>query len=345
MSVASIYDVAKLAGVSPSTVSLVLSGRGEQARISVATRQRVNVAAQQLHYRPNISARRLRSASSRSPDYVIALFCVMDIRAMTMGRMLMGLQQAMLEQSREIELMVQPYMSGELAKLHCWDVASAFDGAIIANASVQDLEQMEQRDPQVPIVLFQRQSKRFSTVLSDNEAVGRTSAQLFAAHGRKRAAVVLPQPEAFGSTTRLQYFLDEAKNLGLSIAPQHIVDDEMTMAGGYRAMEALLHSGQAPDAVFFISDLMAAGALPVLDEAGIKVPQQMDILCHGDNEVDSFTKPTLSTTRMPVEEITGKCLELLLELIESKDTEPRSVMLDAPLIIRQSCPGFPAGWP
>ena len=68
MSVASIYDVAKLAGVSPSTVSLVLSGRGEQARISVATRQRVNVAAQQLHYRPNISARRLRSASSRSPD-------------------------------------------------------------------------------------------------------------------------------------------------------------------------------------------------------------------------------------------------------------------------------------
>ena len=97
-----------------------------------------------------------------------------------------------------------------------------------------------------------------------------------------------------------------------------------------------------PDAVFFISDLMAAGALPVLDEAGIRVPQQMDILCHGDNEVDSFTKPTLSTTRMPVEEITSKCMELLLELIESKDPTPRSVMLDAPLIIRQSCPGFPA---
>ena len=179
---ANIKDVAKLAGVSQSTVSIVLNGKSEQRMISAATQQKVYDAVKALDYHPNVAARKLRESGGASQS--IALYWASDFRAQMMVRFFKGLEIA-LEQagSPEIEITIHPYKNGGLVKEKPFLTSNKCSAIIVANACEEDLSFLEGITPLVPLVLYNRSSAKYSTVSVDDATIGRRAAAHLAAQG------------------------------------------------------------------------------------------------------------------------------------------------------------------
>ncbi|ALS21216.1 MULTISPECIES: LacI family DNA-binding transcriptional regulator [Paenibacillus] len=337
---ASIREIARLANVSQSTASMVLNGKGEQYRISAVTQQRIWEAARQLNYQPNISARRLRSGGETVLP-IIALFWALDTRTVLISRFLKGFQQKLLDIEGEYEMLIQPYVGTKLHEVQSLATGTRFNGAIIANPTEQDEAFLEQTQFNVPIVLYQRSSTRYSSVYVDSYKSGEEVARLFAGRGHRTVGAIVPDVSSKAIRLRKEGFLAKASELGLEAAPEHIVFSEFSEHGGYEAVRRLLSSGkEPPTALFVISDQMAVGTLSALNEFGRRVPEEIEIVGYDNDEVTQYTIPALSTVHLPVEEMAGECVSMLTDLMHHKAVGPLTKIFETHMVIRSSCGGF-----
>lgn len=334
---ASIKQIAKLANVSVSTASIVLNGKGDQSRISVETQQRILQIARELDYRPNISAKRLRSLGETVAP-IIALFWTQDTRSSLIGPFLNGVQSAMQNLDVEHELMIQPFTRIDSVKSLL--TGTRFNGAIITNASEEDEAYLNQTDFKVPIVLYQRSSDKHSFVNVDNFGTGVTIARLFQSRGHTRVGLMVPGISSSAIRLRKEGFLTEAERLGMTVSEEHIVHDEFSEKGGYHAAQRLLAAPEKPTAVFISSDQMAIGALMALREHGIDVPRDMEIVGHDDYDAARFSYPPLTTVHLPVEEMAAACVNMLTDIMRHKITPPVSQYMETRLVVRGTCGGF-----
>ncbi|PTM59333.1 LacI family DNA-binding transcriptional regulator [Desmospora activa] len=336
---ASIKDIAQLAKVSPGTASVVLNGKGDQYRISATTQQRVLEAARMLDYRPNISARRLRSGGEKVVP-ILALFWTLDTRAPLIGRFLQGVHQGLQSLEEECELLIQPYVGAKLQEEKSLITGTRFNAAIIANATEEDERFLQVANLNVPIVLHLRESERYSAVTVDHASSGRQVARLFSSRGHQRVGLIVPKISSKAIRTRTEGFLDEARLLGMKVGSEHIAGGAFTEVGGYRAAEEIFHSGVRPTAIFALSDQMALGALSNCYEKGIVVPEEMEIVGHDNSESSQFTIPPLTTVHLPVEEMAASCVQMLVDLINHRVSAPVVKKFQTELVIRTSCGDF-----
>ncbi|MEH7438060.1 LacI family DNA-binding transcriptional regulator [Neobacillus drentensis] len=334
---ASLKEIAKLAQVSQGTVSFVLNGRGDEFRISAETQKRIFEVAKSLGYNPNISARRLRSGGNAvSP--VICLFWMLDTRTSMMGRFLKGIQDAISPLEVEYEIQIQPFK--RLSDVQSLVTGTRFNGAIIANATEEDEYFLEQADIKVPIVLYQRSSKKHSFVNADNFKTGTEVARLFENRGHSEVAIIVPNVSSSAVRLRMEGFLYEAQQLDLKIPQERIVYSEISEEGGYQAVQQLFKFNHLPTAVFVLNDQMSVGALMALNERGISVPNDMELVSHDDYEVARFTIPPLTTMHLPVEEMAKSCVQILLDLMHHQVNVPVKKDFETHLIVRKSCGDF-----
>jgi LacI family transcriptional regulator len=336
---ASIKDISKLAEVSISTASFVLNGKGDQMRISASTQQKIFKAAKTLNYRPNISARHLRSSGGKAVP-VVAILWTLDTRASLIGRFLKGIEHLFSNQTREFELLIHPYENSKINKVESLITGTRFNGAIIAYASEDDLRFLEKSDIHMPIVLYQRDSQKYSSLKVDFFKTGMEVAKLFAKRGHQHVGIVVPDLASQSIDLRKGGFLSGADSAQLNLDPKHVVMGLNTGEGGYHAVQQLLKSGKLPSAVFFINDLMAAGGLAAFHEAGIRIPEDMEVMGHDNHDHSRFTIPSLSTVHLPEEEMAAACVNTLLDLLENKIEGPVSITFETSQVIRLSCGGF-----
>lgn len=338
---ANIKEIAVLAKVSQATASFVLSGRGDQYRISSETQQRVMEAARALDYRPNISARRLRS-NGETVVPIIALFWTTDPRSQLIARYMRGIQSALGRMDAEYELLIHPYHGSRLHEIKSLTTATRFNGAIIALPTEEDERFLEEADLKVPIVLHQRDSSRYCTVNVDSYKSGRTVADLFAARGHTRIGLIVPTISSSAIRLRMQGFLDRCSESGVSVSESFIRYGDFTEEGGYRLAKSLFARQERPSALFCISDQMAVGALYALHELNIRVPEQVEVVGYDDDAASSFSIPSLTTIHLPVEEMAAACVQLLTDLMSHKISPPYSRRFETSLVIRESCGGLPS---
>ncbi len=338
----SIKEIAKLAEVSISTASIVVNGKGEQYRISTQTQQRILEAARALNYRPNISARRLRS-EGETVSPVLALFWTLDTRASLIGPFLKGVQLGMRSLDSEYELLIQPYLSSNIKDVKSLLTGTRFNGAIIANASEEDEQFLNEAQLNVPIVLYQRNSEKYCSVNVDNYLTGQEVAKLFHSRSHSRIGLISPDVSSRAIRNRKEGFLDAVKLYGMEIAPDHVTEDEFSEDGGYQAAKRMLDSTVRPTAIFVLSDQMAVGALLALREQGIEVPRDIEMVGHDNYENARFAVPPLTTVNLPVGEMAAACVQLLTSLIRHEIQPPVSQMFQPYLVVRDTCGGFLSG--
>ncbi|MCR8629658.1 LacI family DNA-binding transcriptional regulator [Paenibacillus radicis (ex Xue et al. 2023)] len=337
---ASVKEIAQLANVSQGTASMVLNGKGDQYRISAATQQKIIEVARQVNYQPNISARRLRSGGETVLP-IIALFWALDTRTALISRVLKGIQDSFTCLEEEYELMIQPYVGTRLCEVRSLLTGTRFNGAIIANPTEQDEEFLDQANLLVPIVLYQRSSTKYSYVNVDSFKSGENVAMLFASRGHSRVGVIVPNVSSKAIRLRKEGFMAKAGELALAIAEQHLVYSDFSEEGGYEAIRILMEQeGELPSAIFVISDQMSVGALMALNEVGIRVPKDIEIVGHDDDEVTRFTIPPLTTVHLPVEKMASECVKQLTNLMQHKSNSTVSHLFETHLEIRQSCGGY-----
>ncbi|MDL2318863.1 LacI family transcriptional regulator [Eubacteriales bacterium OttesenSCG-928-A19] len=332
---ATIRELASEAGVSVSTASIVLRGEAKARKISETTQEKVWAAAKRVGYRPNVAARRLRS---RTDDALaISIFWASDFRAPMMVRFLRGLQSRILELGRKIDIMIHPYAVGALPD--SLEALSVCNAAIVCNASSDDVAFLENMTLPIPVVLYNRRSSRLSAVCVDNEAMGTLPARIFASRGHARAVLLTGESSFPGMDSRESAFVSEAILRGMSV--QRIVR-EHSMAGGFAGGEAIRDMAQRPDSVFCISDVLAIGLLRAFLKAGIRVPEDVEVISigNGDRDAEEYASTSLSVVHLPMERMAAACLDSALAELDGDADAPRAVTIPFVYRERESCGGL-----
>jgi DNA-binding LacI/PurR family transcriptional regulator len=324
--VVSIKDIAKAAGVSPSTVSRALN---DHPRISEETKNRVRRLAEEMEYTPSLLARSLVMRDTATIGVVIT-------RASDpfLTHLVTSIEEVAQEQGYSI-LMSSSYTDPDREL----EVIGAFHGrrtsGIIVIGSQVDTDYLQMRDRfPLPIVLTNCRTYPYS-VSTDNVAGARQAAEHLIRLGHRRIAYIGNQRSYRTNLDRLTSCQQVLAENGIPLDERMVVDGDGTLRGGEGAVRNLLSQTQLPTAVFCFNDMTAIGVLSALQEAGVPVPEEVSIVGFDDVDYAAHCHPRLTTVRQPTDLMGQRLIHMLLELVrEQEDVGPE--VLPAELVIRES---------
>lgn len=330
-----IKDIANYTNLSPSTVSIVLSGNGDARKISKFTQNKVLSAAQELGYQPNLQAKVLRTKKPSKPT--ITLFWASDIRVHMLSRFLNGLQDALFVNHYPFEIVIKPYHNDHLDDALTDEAQLQSSGIIICNPSENDMLFLDRLNSTVPIVLYNRYSQKYATVNMNDKTIGRIPAKIFLKHGKKRPAIIKSEATFNGMNIRTNVFSYEIYE-AIDVLPT-IVTVEGSKRGGYEGAMQLCEMETLPDCVFCTSDSIAIGALKAFNKKGVRIPEDVEIISVGNGNLDQeeYSIPALSVIKLPMEEMAAACLEKLYNFITNYDYSATSQEFDIAYVPRESC--------
>ena len=331
-----IKDVAQKAGVSGTTVSIILNGKAEERRISEATRERVLSAMAELGYQPNLSARRLRVQEKTIPT--LAFFWPIDYRSNILASFLNSFQSAIKNRGLECEFLLRTYENDQIEKGVAPLIKNSYTGALIGATSQKDLEDLERLGLQGPTVLINRHSDKYSTVYSDYKAIGFKAASLFRQKGYTEAAVFTARRPYMATGLRTQAFLNACRQIGISVEADEMFATTNSISGGAEAARVYCATPHPARVIFCESDLMALGAIWELNRQGIRLPEDVELLCIGmmNPEMTEYSTPSLSTIQMNNTAVTEKALDLLMDIISGKQKEPKQIEIPYQVCLRST---------
>ncbi|MBP5168524.1 MAG: LacI family DNA-binding transcriptional regulator [Oscillospiraceae bacterium] len=333
---ATVKDIAEIVGVSATTVSIVLNGKAEQRGITKATQDKIYQAMKDLGYKPNLSARRLRAGDNEPA--VIAFFWPSDFRLSILASFLNAYSKRIRETEFNCELVVQTYENDALERFSGSLLKNVYNAVIIGACSRKDLEQLEALPLQMPVVLLNRNSSKFSTINVDNNAIGRLAAEQFLKKGYRNLAVFSSGKKFIASNQRTEAFLTACEQMGILVRQENIYQDDSTAEGGYRMAERFCDNKGSCQAVFCDYDAIAFGALKAFRERGIRVPEDLELLSIDITslELASHASPALSVIKMPNEAMGFMAIDLLKEKLTTNDFSPVRIEMTPELILRES---------
>lgn len=307
------HDVAKRAGVSQPTVSLVLS-KNAHARVSAETRERVLLAARELGYVPNVVARSL----VRSRSYAIGVI-VPDLRNPFFAEVVSGAERVASEEGYAVLLCETREIPRER---HMQTLLERQVDGIMVDA-VGAASMPEPMLAGVNLVLIDEPPNRWPGVASDAVGAGRLAAEHLLSLGHKKFGFLGPATNIHAIRMRERGFVAALGAAGIRVESNAMRRVPATAAGGQTGMHALLALQDRPTAVFCSNDLMAAGALKVCSLENVKVPEEVSIVGCDDIELASLLIPSLTTIAIPARELGARAARLLLQGLTDPAVEPR----------------------
>lgn len=327
-------DVARLAGLSSTAASMILTGKPD-TRLSAEAHAKVHAAAASLGYRPNVAARALRTDKSRSIAFIS------DYVATT--RFASGLIRGALsaaEAAKHVMLVLET--GGEPAReIQAVEAAldRQVDGLIFAAMRAREVF-VPDLPINVPVVMLNGTSARFPTaVLPDEFEGGRTAVRLLAEAGIGEGITLVghnPDDERglFRSepiARRLAGIRHEMAARGLGFE-QQLSCWNWEPAHGYDLVRVLLKRHR-PRALLCLNDRLAFGAYQAMGEAGLSVPGDVAVVSFDNDEVASYLRPALTTIGLPHEAMGARAVELLLG-----GGGGHEMLVDMPVLVRESLP-------
>jgi LacI family transcriptional regulator len=330
-------DVADLAGVSRTTVSLVLNNV-KGFKITEQTRQKVRDAAEQLGYIPNATAQALATrrakaiglVMTRSPHHIASDSFLPQILSGLL-EVVKGHQLRLLIESVEPEHQDREYL--ELVR------AKHIDGMILLTPRIDDtaLRRLEEIDT-FTVVMGKLADSNLYSVDVDNQLAARKATQYLIDIGHTRIACISNAPASFSSAhERVLGYKDALVESGIAPEDEMIRYADFDPQSGFDRMKSLLTSGKEFTAVFVASDNVAMGAKSALREAGLRIPDDISIMGFDDIPWAKYSDPPLTTVSLPAQELASRACLLLLDLMRGSDPVEKNLVLDTELVVRKSC--------
>ncbi|WP_327342468.1 LacI family DNA-binding transcriptional regulator [Streptomyces europaeiscabiei] len=324
-----IADVAARAGVSKTTVSRVLNGKGE---IHENTVLKVRKAISELGYVPSAGAVGL----ARGTTQMIGML-VPDL-----AWVWSGIVQAVVDtlESEGFGLRMLTWNRGEesLRRLGLQVAAKSFDGLLVLEPEGALGYITELHEAGLPVVLIDDRFQRpgFPYVTTTNREGGEQAARHLLEIGRRRPLVVTG-PEEYGCTReRLGGFVDVYAQAGIELDQRRIICGDFQFEDSRSAVAQALADGMEFDAVFGHNDPSAAGVLAALHGAGLEIPRDVAVVGFDDVELASYTYPALTTIRQPMREMGEAAARLLLDHVRGSPEAAPSRTIPTSLVIRGS---------
>jgi LacI family repressor for deo operon, udp, cdd, tsx, nupC, and nupG len=331
--VASIEDVARLAGVSIATVSRALRGLPD---VAASTRDRVLAAASELNYVASPFAARLASGRTATVGLVVPF-----VNRWFFAEVIAAVETELRRAGFDLLLYNLGDAEGRARFFEVMPMRKRVDGVLVASLVLDDAEFAALTELDRPVGLLGLQRDGFLSASIDDVAAARAAVEHLVETGRRRIALIggdTDDPMAFTPPLhRRDGYRDALQRAGLAADPQLERLGYFTVEGGRTAARELLALPERPDAIFAESDEMAYGALREIHDAGLRVPENVAVVGFDDQPLSELLD--LSTVRQPVADQALDVTTRLLTLVLGEgDEQPRNpaVVLPTELVVRGS---------
>lgn len=311
-------DVARAAGMSRTTASLVLSGRGDEMRIAESSQERIRLVAAELGYRPNMISAGLRSGTSRTIGFISDTVATSQLA----GDMIKGALEGARRHGHL--LFIGEYEGDEAERGRLIDAMldRQVDGVVMAS--------MFTRERRVPKALAGRNVVLLNTLPEDGAAAvpailpdeldaGRRAARLLLDQGHRGIHLIGAGPtladvprDTVAGRERLEGILDELSGAGLTPASGRVLNIWLPV-DGWKATSDLIASGVRSGAIIAFNDRIAFGAYQAVAEAGLRVPEDFSIVSFDDHQLAGWVHPGLTTFAIPHFELGLRAVEALID--------------------------------
>lgn len=334
---ATIRDVAELAGVSVATVSRTLQ---QPERVSPKTRTKVMSAVTEVGYKPNLMAVKFRSG--KTFNLVVLVPTVANI---FFSRVISGMQTAAAERGYSL-LLGNTLGHAELEENYAKLVqTSQADGLIQLRAHNPFTPENTPSNTLLPMVnaCEIQDGIPCPVVTLDNRAAARAITEHLVSLGHRRIAFIKgPEGSPF-TQERLAGYRDALSGAGIEWDDSLLFDGHFTLHSGLDAAQQILQQKTLPSAVFCANDETAIGAIQGFKQAGLSIPNDISVAGFDDISFAEFCDPPLTTIAQPAEEFGRTAVTLLVDVLDGKITKAPKVIMPHELIIRGSTGPVPNG--
>lgn len=338
---ATLSDVARRAGVSTATVSRIINNSPKP--VADALRERVLAAVAELDYVPNANAQQLARAH-RSAVGVI----VHDVSDPYFAEITRGLQRVATEHGRLV-IICNSYRDPE-RELAYVDLLHAHRTAaiVLAGSGYTDAATTARLDHKLRlfestggrVAVIGRHEHAGDAIVPENEHGGWLAGDALHRLGHTTIGVIAGPKQLTTTIDRLTGLRRAARDHGQKLLAKHIEYAGFDRAGGVAAAAKLLDRNPGLTAIAALNDSMAVGALAVLRERGLAVPDDISVIGFDDMPISMDVTPPLSTVRLPLEELGVRAMSLALREADNGDGGPRVEHVAAELVLRGSTPGI-----
>jgi LacI family repressor for deo operon, udp, cdd, tsx, nupC, and nupG len=328
---ATIEDVAAIAGVSIATVSRAIN---EPAKVADATRRRVNEAIARTGYTTNAMARSLRMRRAN-----MILILAPDVGDPNFSNILVGLETEASKRGYGVLIGNTQNDATREADYLRFISSNQADGLILLTGHLPFGHNETGRTGRMPPMVAVNEpvpGGQVPFVGVDNFEGARVAAEHLISQGHRRIAFIGRSQSRDVNELRERGYRAALENAGIPIDPMLILDGDGSTESGRQAAELMFVRDVLPSAFLCVNDATALGVMIALNERGYDLPRQFSVMGFDDISFASFVTPSLTTMKQPRSKIGEAAMNLLLALLEGRPLEQRQVLLRSELILRNS---------
>jgi LacI family transcriptional regulator len=333
-----LIDIAQALGVSRTLVSMVLNGQGDQHGISPITQEKVKAKAKELNYKPNSIARGLRTGKSNTIGLIVT-----DISNSFYATIARQIEENLRKLGYHLIFCSsdeRPEREEELIQMLR---GRQVDGLILATTFQETMVLEEMLKDEYPFVLIDREVSglKANSIVVDNYNSSRNAVEHLLNSKHQKIGLLTISPSHLSTIKdREQGYKDALNAAGISVKTNDIceipfddIDHQVELS-----LKKMLNNPEPITAIYAINNRIGKACLAHLSKMGVRVPEDIALLCYDD--IDVFKFCAVTAVAQPIEEIGDEAVRVLLDQIKGASNasfEPQKVTLAAKLILRKSC--------
>ena len=327
-----IKEIAKLLGISKSTVSRALQKRSD---VNSETQRKVQELAEKLRYQPNAMAVNFKNRRTNTIGVIIP-----ETANTFFSRAIGGIQKIATSAGYNVVVCQSNECYNTERNTLLSLISNHVDGVLISVS--KETENTDHfctlLEKKIPVVFFDRicESLETSQVFTDNYEVSFQATQHLIDQGCKRIAILAGPQRLYTSSRRLAGYRDALLKNNIDYNPGLLMFPDFRPDNIEEFIRHLINGDNSPDAIFAINDMAAIEIMHVIKKAGLKIPQDIAVLGFNNEKIGQFVEPSLTSIDLPALEMGSTAAEMLLSRIKNPDHQPEKKLIPSRLIVRDS---------
>lgn len=329
-----IRDIAKMAGVSPATVSKIMNNYGG---ISEATRKKVFKIIEDTNYQPTFSAKSLATKKSNLIGLIYAGKINVDFKHPFFNEVVNNFKKSVGALGYDLLLFSnEKFYQGESQYLERCKHFHVDGCLVIAGDEIEEAVH-EIAQSQIPCIGIdlKLEGPHSSYIMTDNAKIGMKVVEFLYLNQVRKVAYIGGKQDSLIASIRNDGYIEAMKKFGLPIRDEWTLYGDFFEESGYQLMKEILSCDEYPQAVFAASDMMALGALKAIKEKGLSVPEDIQLIGCDDIEACRYSDPPLTTVKQDKQKL-GKLAAYMLDDLIRDQNDIYPVKVDPDLVLRSS---------
>jgi DNA-binding LacI/PurR family transcriptional regulator len=327
-----ISDIAKSLGISTSTVSRALSGHPD---IKKETKEQIKQLAEEMNYSPNPIALSLKRNQTKTIGVIVP-----EIKHDFFSSAISGIEEVAYQAGYTI-IVCQSNESYEREVINTTALMHHRVAGIVVSIAQNTINYNHFQNlinRKIPLVFFDRvcDDINASKIVIDDYKSAFNAVSYLIGKGYKKIAHFAGPKDLGICKKRYEGYIQALRQAQLELPNDLIRYGGLHEQDGYNSMDMLIKENNIPDAIFAVNDPVAIGAFQRINEAGMKIPDDVAIMGFSNNKITNLVEPKLTTVNQPSFEMGKLAAETLLNIIDGKIVEPKTMVLETELIIRKS---------